>query len=61
MIAPIVLIAELQAQGVDVEWRDGIVHYVGNFDGVTSTLQADLDAGHRDVTAYVSAMQEGTL
>ncbi|MGV8912475.1 MAG: hypothetical protein ACOH14_07655 [Rhodoglobus sp.] len=58
---PIVLLAELHAHGIDVEWQGGILTYVGDFDGLSFSLQDDLRNDQGALATFVSTGREGTL
>lgn len=58
---PIVLLAELLANGFDIEIRDNIVTYIGDYKQLPPTLLADLDTGQRDLSILIiNSLHPGT-
>jgi len=58
---PIILLAELHAHGIDVEWADGTLTYIGDYDSLNVSLQDDLRNHQGALTAFASTWREGTL
>ena len=56
---PIVLIAELLAHGLDVEYRDGILYFIGEFDAMPLSLQLELRDHQRELTAWAASCPMG--
>lgn len=50
---PLVLLAELLAHGFDIEIRNNVLVYVGDYDHLPPTLLADFDAGQRDLSVFI--------
>jgi hypothetical protein len=51
---PIVLIAELLAHGLDIEYSDGILYFIGDFNALPLSLQLELSDHQRDLTAWAA-------
>ncbi|MET4702767.1 hypothetical protein ABIB54_000221 [Frigoribacterium sp. UYMn621] len=50
---PIVLLAELLANGFDIEIRDNVLVYVGDYEQMPPTLLMDLDANWSDLSVFI--------
>jgi hypothetical protein len=50
---PIVLLAELLANGFDIEIRDNVLTYIGDYNALPLTLLADMDAGQRELSYFI--------
>lgn len=58
---PITLIAELLAYGMDIDYRDGILYFTGDYNKLPPSLQQDLADHQRAITALVSQDRTGRL
>lgn len=51
----LVLLAELLAHNTDVEYINGTLHFIGDFDALPLSLQTELSEHHRELTAWIGA------